>query len=423
MDYISNSITKKGFLLFQLGTFFLVSAPNIAGALFLVSIILSHFGEDRYLKNTKFFIPFFISTFIALISCLFVTLSSYQLEGWESYLSWIGLANYIPFFYFAWRSQIYLYSEESREKVSNMFLAGTFPFIVSAFGQMWFQWHGPFVFGNGLIIWFQRYINFETGNGITAMFNNQNYAACWLIIVWPFCLNYFLKIKGFNLKRLVFFIFMVLLMICVLLTQSRNAYLGSFISSTFILNKLNLFILITLTFISLITSQLILKFNISELIIKSFDLNNISNFLNSARIFIYSKTLLIIMERPLFGWGAASFPLIFRYRNSEFIKKPLHSHNLFLEMSISYGLIFALIIFITILYILIYSYKLIYFKKFQLNKQTQLKNYDKAWWSSFFVLSCSQMVDFQYFDFRISISFWILLTGLICKIDSYKKNT
>ena len=42
--------------------------------------------------------------------------------------------------------------------------------------------------------------------------------------------------------------------------------------------------------------------------------------------------------------------------------------------------------------------------------------FDKAWWASFVTLFLSQMYDIQYFDFRISISFWILLTGLACII-------
>ena len=38
--------------------------------------------------------------------------------------------------------------------------------------------------------------------------------------------------------------------------------------------------------------------------------------------------------------------------------------------------------------------------------------FEKAWFTSFFVLLCSQMVDIEYFDGRISIVFWILLAGL-----------
>ena len=50
--------------------------------------------------------------------------------------------------------------------------------------------------------------------------------------------------------------------------------------------------------------------------------------------------------------------------------------------------------------------------------------YEKAWWTSFFVLLISQMIDIQYFDLRISIAFWILLAGIRSIIRENKiKNT
>ena len=90
-----------------------------------------------------------------------------------------------------------------RNRIANLFLAGSVPFIFSSFTQLFLNWHGPFYFMNGLIIWFQRSIDIDSGKGITAMFNNQNYAACWLIIIWPFCLNSFLVLKGLKIKKLL----------------------------------------------------------------------------------------------------------------------------------------------------------------------------------------------------------------------------
>ena len=53
--------------------------------------------------------------------------------------------------------------------------------------------------------------------------------------------------------------------------------------------------------------------------------------------------------------------------------------------------------------------------------------YDQSWIAALVVLFFSQMVDVQYFDGRISIIFWILLTGSsnIIKKDEeieYKKS-
>ena len=90
-------------------------------------------------------------------------------------------------------------------------------------------------------------------------------------------------------------------------------------------------------------------------------------------------------------------------------------------MSYSYGTIFATIITLTIFLLVLKSFKIIFFKKTDPRDENNYQNHstNKAWWSSFFALFLSQMYDIQYFDFRISLSFWILLSGLICIIKNY----
>ena len=132
------------------------------------------------------------------------------------------------------------------------------------------------------------------------------------------------------------------------------------------------------------------------------------------------NTIPLIMERPFFGWGAGSFATLFNERYAEFPRDPTHPHNLLLEMSYSYGTIFATIITLTIFLLILKSFKIIFFKKTDPRDENNYENHstNKAWWSSFFALFLSQMYDIQYFDFRISVSFWILLSGLICIIKN-----
>ena len=68
------------------------------------------------------------------------------------------------------------------------------------------------------------------------------------------------------------------------------------------------------------------------------------------------------MERPLFGWGAATFPILFNSKYTEFTRA-YSSCNLILEMSYSYGTIFAFIITLSILIIIFKSFKIIFFNK------------------------------------------------------------
>ena len=425
-EQFKNFIYQRRFLFFQIGVFLILSAPNIAAFFLLISLFSTHFDKNINSKKNNWMQPFLISGILAILSAINSSFRGFNIEGWDKSLSWWGLGNWIPFFYFAWRSQIFLETFEMRRNVGNMFLAGTVPFIFSSFGQLWFQWHGPFIFLNGLIIWFQRSIDFDLGQGVTAMFNNQNYAACWLIIIWPFCINKFLSQRGFSVKKFIYLIYSILIIFCVYLTQSRGGLLGSITSTLFITNKYMVGLLLLIIFAYLFATlsiipqyiQNIFRKLISENILQAFEFSQNINILNDPRIFIYLNTIPIIMERPILGWGASTFPILFNTRYTEFTRDPTHPHNLILEMANSYGLIFSILITGTILLILINSFKLIFLKRSTIykNKNSEEKKFDRAWWSSFFALFVSQMYDVQYFDFRISISFWILLTGLTCII-------
>ena len=409
INNLYNYISNKGWFFFKIGVFCLLTAPVLASYFLLISLIITHFKKQELKINKKWLYSFLLSGIVSVISSIVSSRREITLDGWNSSLTWVGLMNWIPFYYFMWRSQFYLYKSEMRKKVANMFLAGSVPFIFSGFGQMWFNWHGPFVFMNGLIIWFQRAIDFERGEGISAMFNNQNYAASWLIIIWPFCIYSFLKIKKFNIKKFILFIFAIFIAIAVYLTQSRNGIIGTLTSTLVMSNKIYS-IIITSLIIAIFAVTIILNLSISQ---KLLGISTLTNFLGP-RVFIYSNTIPIILERPIFGWGAGSFPFLFNMRYPNFNREPTHPHNLIFEMANSYGFIFALIMLITICLIIIFSYKKIFINK-NVSQNEDFK-FNKAWWASFFTLFLSQMYDIQYFDFRISISFWILLTGLACII-------
>ena len=74
--------------------------------------------------------------------------------------------------------------------------------------------------------------------------------------------------------------------------------------------------------------------------------------LDVSRITIFIHAIEIIKQNPLFGTGAASFSEIFLLKTN-FWKG--HSHNLILELSVSYGLPCAILFFTTISSILIIS--------------------------------------------------------------------
>ena len=123
-----------------------------------------------------------------------------------------------------------------------------------------------------------------------------------------------------------------------------------------------------------------------------------------SRVEIWQKGIKFIFDNPLFGTGGGSFPEIFRLETGLWKG---HAHNLPLELIISYGIPAGILILIPILFITYRSIKIIIFLK----ERETFTIYDQSWIASLVVLFFSQMVDVQYFDGRISIIFWILLSG------------
>ena len=93
----------------------------------------------------------------------------------------------------------------------------------------------------------------------------------------------------------------------------------------------------------------------------------------------------------------------------ECLRYTTHAHNILIELAINYGLIVSILLAIFVITLLYKSFKKIYLKG---NIHRIKDNFDKAWWASIFAITLSHLYDIQYYDLRISISSWILLSGL-----------
>ena len=411
--YKNKSISKFsiGLKFFNLGVFFLLSAPAIAGVFLLISLIVSSsYSKINYFKdknNRIFILSSILIIFSTLINHLYHT-GDEVLSGYQPFVNWIGILNWIPYFYFFWAFQKFLETSVLRKNTAINLISGSIPLLFTIIGQYWFDLHGPFKAFNGLIIWFQRQIN--PGDGVTGLFNNSNYAGSWLMIIFPFIIACMYQISNTKIERFIVGTLISLVGTFIYLSQSRNALLGSILSlQIFYRNKyfLIFLIILALLIISLISLNDFFK---NHIFFGNFSNTNL-NFESFARLNIYKESINFILERPFLGWGSASFPLLFLSRKNEWIG---HSHNIFFELAINYGLICAAIVGFGIFSILLKSFKSIYFiNKFPLNSEKRKFYYfDKAWWTATTVLLFSQFFDIQYFDFRIGMIFWILLSGL-----------
>ena len=431
---------KFNFNCFQIGIFLLPSAPFIASIFLLTSISKSFlYKRKEIIKDKKDIL--FILAFCLMIIISFIHFFNFEdinfiIKMWNSkleieenfivdrfsYSSFIGLSNWLPLFLCFFGFQPYLRSHNQRKIIIKLLIAGSIPVLISGFGQLFFGWHKQLDILNGLIIWFQK-----PSNTFSGLFNNQNYAGCWLNIIWPLSIAVFYEHTRNIFQRGTSLILLISIFLASFLTFSRNAWGGLLISIPLVIGPIALYwmvlFLIILILIILLKSFNILpenisnllssiypaRFNIFEMFIEQFSSSSYPNPANS-RNTIFFIALKYIMSKPFIGWGAASFPIYYGFKTSIYIS---HAHNLFIDNAFNYGLLVTFLIFSNIFLICLSSFKKIFLKTSQ-----DLKNnyFERAWWTSFFVLLCSQMFDVQYYDLRISIAFWLMIAGLKCVI-------
>ena len=410
-----------GSILFSIGIFLLVSAPILGSiSLFFSALLGTLINKQKYLNDNWNKLFLICGTFILLSTMKHILFGqdSYK-DSLDPILSLIGTFNWLPFFWIFWGCQYYLNSRIKRKKTALLLVSGTFPLLVSGFGQYFFNWTGPLNFLNGLIIWYQRPIQ---EHGLTGPFNNQNYAGSWLSLVWPFCIALILQKPKNIYHRIISLFFLVSIVLAAFLTNSRNAWASIFGSVPLVLGLgsllwfIPIIVIISLIFSIAIFQPLSGSFQdlFREIIPDKFWLEFAKEGIGMkklTRLDIFISALNISYIDPFFGLGAGAFPILFELQKNIWRG---HPHNIILELAISYGYPVTLFLFSTIALLLILSAKIIFNKK---SLNTELIHFEKAWWTSIFMFCITQLFDVQYFDARISIIAWILLCGLKLMID------
>ena len=407
---------KIEYRFFLLGILFLASAPFISVLLFIFPLFIKILKNKNQIIRDKDNFPFILASFLILLKSFYQTFVPIDnnLGKWEHSLNWLGLVNWIPLFLCYFGFKHYLDNHEKRLKVSKLFIIGTVPVIISCLGQFFFKWYGPFEIMNGLIKWFQRPLIYN--QNVTGLFNNPNYAGIWLTMVFPLTLAVLnLKfLKAEKLKSILVFIIASLLSISTILTNSRGAWIGLLITipifygqrtlKWFIPALFLMILIILFSFLPFVPNELQTFANLLTPEIVSSKFSEITIGINTfPRLTIWKEALNFIGDKPFWGWGAGTFPYLFGNKTNAWNG---HAHNLFLEISVSYGLIVSTLIFGKFIYILVNSFKKIFIKKENLNI------IEKGWWCSGIIFFLAQSYDVFYFDVRINLASWIFIIGL-----------
>ena len=394
--------SSRGWRCFQLGLFLLPSSALLGSLLLFPALLFGCVGRERSCWRDLWNAPLLAASGLMILGCF---------QAYDQGLAWVGLGNWLPFFWGFWGFQPYVMSREARRRSALWLVAGSVPVVVTGLGQLWWGWQGPWQLLGGLIVWFMAAGGRPEGR-LSGLFDYANIASAWLSMVWPLTLAALVQ-QGLNRwRRVVVVILAVLLVVALVLTESRNGWGSLMLVVPLVLGPPSwpwLIPLLVLALLPVLLSvlpgvPLILQDPARSLVPETLwaRLNDSQyageRVLASTRISQWNVALQLIAERPWLGWGAAAFSAIYPLRTGQWHG---HAHNLPLELAIGHGLPVALLLLGFVLALLVVSLR-----------QGLSGLFDRAWWTAFFVLMVLHGTDLPFFDSRVNIAGWILLAGL-----------
>ncbi len=402
--------SSSGWISFQVGLLFLASSPLIAGLFLAFALIKATIHRPINFFRDKWNYPLLMVGVLMIIGCF---------EAYSGWLAWVGLANWLPFFWCFWGYQPYVLTSVARQRCGLLLLAGTIPVLITGFGQLWFGWEGPWQLFNGLIIWFID-SNGEPDGRLSGLFSYANIAGSWLALIWPFCLAFLIHSFATSRNRFHCLILTLAVVTALFMTESRNAWGGMILAIPFLLGPSNWFWLLpVLSLFIVVVAFSIFPFVPIELqfwsrkIIPEGIWSRLSDLeympgrpLEATRIHQWKEAINLIFKKPWFGYGAAAFSVIYPLRQGLWHG---HAHNLPLELMVAHGIPVAGLMVGLTLALLICSFKAANFKA-----GINANLFDRAWWTASFILVFLHGADMPLFDSRINMAGWILLSGLRC---------
>ncbi|MFN9645166.1 MAG: O-antigen ligase family protein [Cyanobacteriota bacterium] len=392
-----------GWICFQLGLVLLASSALLGGLLLLCALIQ---GSRR--RETSWEDP--ANQVLLLAALLMVVSASVASSGW---LAWVGLGNWLPFFWAFWGFQPYLATPDARRRVGWMLVAGTVPVVLTGFGQLFWGWSGPFQALNGAIIWHLKAGGNPAGR-LAGLFDYANIAGSWLALAWPFTLAALVQPGLSRTARALILTMASSAAAAVLLTDSRNAWGALVLALPLVLGAASWSWLLPLLLLGLAVVAAAtlpgmpegVQHPARELVPEAIR-GRLSDLRYSGhrplavtRLAQWGTSLELIGERPWLGWGAAAFSLIYPKRTGHWHG---HPHNLPIDLALSHGLPMAVLVVGLVVVLLWRSAR---------RGMATGALFDRAWWTAALVLVALHASDIPMYDSRINVAGWVVLAGL-----------
>ena len=197
--------------------------------------------------------------------------------------------------------------------------------------------------------WIDVSIFAEIGARVTSLFDNPNMLSIYLIIIFPFTLYTVAVSKEFK-KKLFYLLCASAIALCTVFTWSRGAWLGIIVATCAFLviyNLKNIWV-IAMAFATLPIWSLLLP---DSIIHRALSIGSLTDSSSVYRIYTWRGVLNMINDHLFTGIGVGEsafsevYP-IYSYAGTETV---MHSHNLFLEITVQLGVV-GLLVFIAIMF-------------------------------------------------------------------------
>ena len=395
--------SSVGWACFQIGLLLLASSALLGGVFLLVALILGSRRRERPLSDPA-------NGVLLLAALLMVIGAALATSGW---LAWVGLGNWLPFFWAFWGFQPYLATVAARRRVGLLLVAGTVPVVITGLGQLWFGWSGPLQALGGAIIWHLKAGGNPSGR-LAGLFDYANIAGSWLALAWPFTLAALVAPGLGRWSRATVLALASAVVTAILLTDSRNAWGAFVLALPLVLGASSWAWLLPLLLVGLAIVSAATLTGVPEVlqdparqIVPEAIWGRLSDLRYSGerplaitRLAQWGTALGLIAERPWLGWGAAAFSILYPQRMGRWHG---HPHNLPIDLAVSHGLPVALLVVALVLVLLLRSAQ---------RGMVSGALFDRAWWASALVLVTLHATDIPMYDSRINVAGWVLLAGL-----------
>lgn len=260
-------------------------------------------------------------------------------------------------------------------------------------------------FGIGDTTWQDEEMFSAIEGRVISTFGNPNVLAEYLVLILPFFIAFIFLKKGVK-EKTVFLFLTGVTFLCLIFTWSRGSWL-SFIASALILlvlmnkNFLMAYIgaLLLVPFAPLVLPESIMS--------RIYSIGNLGDSSTSYRVSIWQASLKLIKDHLLSGIGVGlePFRIVYPEYSLAGIEGAPHSHSLYFQTTIEYGLVGIIILAITI-----FLFAQLCFTAVSKQHSPMGKYLISAGFCGIVAFLVNGVTDYVWYNYRVYLMFWIIFS-------------